>query len=298
MRVRDIGKIRDGLWFLGRREACVYLLEGRNGSMLINGGMTFVVPDMLEQFRTFNIDESKINRFLILHSHFDHCGVVPFFKRRHPEMVIFASQRAWDVYRKPSVIASINESNRYAAKSYGFEHVYKDYDLDWYPGITGVTVSDGESIDLGDVSVRVLETPGHAPCCLSAYVEVSHTLFPSEAAGIPYKDRILPYGTSNFVQFQKSLHKLKDLRVDCLCSDHWGYLTGDEARGFITSTIKEAERRRILMHEAYQRTGNLDDAARELAALFEEENLTNMLPAHLFEKSFRNMVKCVVGLKS
>jgi glyoxylase-like metal-dependent hydrolase (beta-lactamase superfamily II) len=213
-------------------------------------------------------------------------------------MAIYASRRAWEVLQKPDVLESINGSNRYAANACGFTRAYAEHDLDWRPGITGETVGDGDCIDLGDVKVQILETPGHAPCCLSAYVPAKGVLFPSEAAGIPFKDKILPYGTSNFVHFESSLLKLKDLRADYVCSDHWGYLTGDEARAFIANTISETQRRRALMHEAYRRAGSVDDAARELARHFKDENLTNMLPAEKFEDSFRNMVKYVVGLKS
>ena len=53
-------------------ESCVYLLEGSRESILINGGMSFIFHDIVRQFDEFNIDESKITKILILHSHFDH----------------------------------------------------------------------------------------------------------------------------------------------------------------------------------------------------------------------------------
>lgn len=297
MRIRKPGRIHDRLWLLGRAEACVYLLEGTEGSILINGGLSFIVPDLIEQFREFDIDESKINRYLLLHSHFDHCGAVPFFKRRDPEMVVYASQRALDLFQRPKVIEAINASSHYAIKSHGLEWLKSEYELDWWTGISGEAVGDGDSIDLGGVQLRILETPGHSPCSISAYVPQLHALFPSEAAGIPYAEKILPYGTSNFIQFQNSLEKLKDLPVELICSDHWGYVTGDEARNFIVASIEEAERRRGLMQETYARTGSVDESARELATRFRDENVMNILPPELFIDSFRYMIKNVVGLK-
>ncbi|RLC31132.1 MAG: hypothetical protein DRH32_04710, partial [Deltaproteobacteria bacterium] len=74
------GKITERILFLGRREACVYLLKGRGEYALIGGGMAYIVPEILDQLRIHDINEEKIRRIIILHSHFDHCGIVEFFK--------------------------------------------------------------------------------------------------------------------------------------------------------------------------------------------------------------------------
>lgn len=70
MRIRKPGKVRERLWFLGRCESGVYLLEGKDGFMIISGGMSYIVPDILEQFEEFCIEEKEIKKLLILHSHF------------------------------------------------------------------------------------------------------------------------------------------------------------------------------------------------------------------------------------
>jgi hypothetical protein len=38
MRIREPGKIAEGLYLFGLEESCIYLLEGRNESIIINGG--------------------------------------------------------------------------------------------------------------------------------------------------------------------------------------------------------------------------------------------------------------------
>ncbi len=86
MRIRHPGKVCERLWYLGREESGVYLLEGRDGFLVINGGLSYIVPDVLKQMEDVGIDEGRITKLLILHSHFDHVGIVPFLKRRHPTM--------------------------------------------------------------------------------------------------------------------------------------------------------------------------------------------------------------------
>ncbi len=80
MRIREPGKVCERIWFLGREESGVYLLEGENGSMMVSGGLSYILPEVLEQFERFGIDENRIQKILILHSHFDHVGIIPFFK--------------------------------------------------------------------------------------------------------------------------------------------------------------------------------------------------------------------------
>ena len=74
--------------------------------------MAYVAPDVLEQVEAFGIDEQKIRRIVILHSHFDHCGMVPFLKRRWPWVTVTGSQKSQDLLRKPKVIDSIEMLNQ------------------------------------------------------------------------------------------------------------------------------------------------------------------------------------------
>ena len=61
MRVRKPGRVGDHIWFLGREESGVYLLEGEDGAMVISGGMSYIVPEILQQFDEFRIGQGFIN---------------------------------------------------------------------------------------------------------------------------------------------------------------------------------------------------------------------------------------------
>ena len=60
MRCDTPGKICDGLWFLGRPESAVYLVEGRDESMIISGGLSYIVPSLVEQLHAFGLREDAI----------------------------------------------------------------------------------------------------------------------------------------------------------------------------------------------------------------------------------------------
>ncbi len=186
MRIRKPGKINDHLWFLGRKESCVYLLRGSRDSMLINGGMSYIVPDLLRQFDEFDIDESRITRLLILHSHFDHVGIIPFLKRRNNKLAVYGSARAWEILRMPKAIKTINAFNHEVSMQVGREAAYEAQDLEWREVINGNTISEGDTFDMGNLTGQVYETPGHSSCSISLYVPELKALFPSDGACIPY----------------------------------------------------------------------------------------------------------------
>jgi len=295
MRVREWGKVCHQVWRLGDAECCVYLIQGSKTTLMVNGGLAVLVPQVLDQLRQLGRTPGDIDAYLIMHSHFDHNGCVPYFKRRNPAMTVYASRRAAEVLQKPAVIESVNRQAHFAIDAHGLADIRGQYELDWWPGMPIEELSEGDSIDLGDLHVEILETPGHAPCCISAYIPELKMLFPSDSAAIPLKDKFLPYGTSDFVQFQASLQKLEHLPVEYLCSDHYAWISGDEARDYIGATIVEAERRRRLMLEAYERCGTVDAAAEALATQFQDESVGDMMPWTVFVDSFRAMLRVVVA---
>jgi glyoxylase-like metal-dependent hydrolase (beta-lactamase superfamily II) len=267
------------------------LLEGKNESMIISGGMSYILPDVLQQIRDFGIKEDRIGRLLILHAHFDHVGIVPFLKRRHPELQVYGSSRAWEILSMPKAIHTINAFSDMVTARMGRVNDCSGLDLQWREDVNGASVSDGDQMEIDDFEVQILETPGHSSCSISAYVPKIKALFASDGGGIPYRDTIITPGNSNFTLFQQSLETLKDLDVEYLCADHYGYIAGEEAGDFIGQTIQMAKQNRSLMEEAYLRTGDVERAAHELVTSFYESYPDYVLSKEIFQGIYGQMVR-------
>jgi glyoxylase-like metal-dependent hydrolase (beta-lactamase superfamily II) len=291
VRIREAGRVCDNLWYLGKEVSGVYLLEGQHESMIVSGGMSFIVPDLLRQIEAFGIDETRIRKLLILHSHFDHVGIVPFVKRRYPELEIYASARAWQILEMPKAINTINAYSDLNNEELGFKDVMSAYDTKWRDDVSGITVAEGDTIDLGNMAVHILETPGHSSCSISAYVPDIKALFPSDGGGIPYNNETIPSGNSNYTRFQESLEKLKNLDVDFLCADHFGYIKGDGAGTFIRETIDAAKKFRTLMERVYGRIGDVEGTVQRLIAVAGAERPNYFLSQEILTGVYRQMVK-------
>jgi glyoxylase-like metal-dependent hydrolase (beta-lactamase superfamily II) len=218
-------------------------------------------------------------------------GIVPFFKRRHPEIEVYASERGWEILQMDKATLTINEFGRNVARRMGKEDVYSSYDLDWRNDVSGLTVREGDRIALGGLEVSVLEIPGHSSCCIAAYVPEWKALFPTDGGGIPFDNTIVSSGNSNYTQYQQSLEKLKDLEVNYYCADHYGYITGKEAREFISKSIRMAKENRARIEEIYRSTRDIDAAAQELTSSFYKENPGYFLSPEIFLDVHRQMVR-------
>ena len=252
--------------YLGRQEMNVYLLKGKE-YMFIEGGMSYIIPDLLRQFQERRIDISRITRLLVLHSHFDHCGIAPFFQRKIPGLRIIGSRRSQELYGKEKVINFIRDRNREMIQRLNMEKEADELGLYFDRMAIDEAVGEGDSIDLGEgVEVRIIEMPGHSSCSIAAYVPSLKALFPSDAGGIPGEgEEIFASGNEDFILYQKSLEKLRPLEVEVVCLARNGAFTGPEARAYLARSIKAAEEMRLETLRQFQGVEDFEERLTRLA---------------------------------
>ena len=105
------GKVTDTITMLGKQESCVYLADGGDACAILGGGLSAIIPDIEAQLASMAMDPQRIKYLAILHSHFDHCGIVPYFKDKWPWVEVVASERAQTILAKPKALASIEAFN-------------------------------------------------------------------------------------------------------------------------------------------------------------------------------------------
>lgn len=275
------GYVTERILLLGSRQSCVYLLKGENEYALLGGGMVIIVPEVLAQLEAFRIDAARIRRLFILHSHFDHCGIVPFFKKRWPQAAVTASARAKELLATPKVVASIAALNRMLIESAGLEEAAVKLELD-FPGIAVESVvADGDVVSCGGLSLRIIAVPGHSSCSVAVYVEQEEALFASDAGGIPTGDWIFPAANSNFDLYQESLRKMAAYDIDVYLAEHNGALTGPEARHFLQRSMAFAAETRNLLEASYARTGDAAQSSAEITEFLMSKFSADLLPKEI-----------------
>jgi len=297
MIIEKPGFVTDRILFLGRKESCVYLLKGVKEFALLGGGLAYIIPDIIKQLKNFNIEEKKIKRIIILHSHFDHCGIVSFFKRRWPWVSITASTRAKELLNKPEVVESISYLNQLlstekelAKQDMGVGTKFDRINID-------DVVKDGDILNCDDLSMEVMEVPGHSSCSIAIYVPQEKAIFASDAGGIPFGDKIFIAAGSNFDKYQESLKKMARYEIEVYLAEHFGARTGIDGRHFLQDSMDAAIETRGILEASYAKTKDIKKSTMEITDTVMEWMPEGFMPKEIISMVIGQMVRFIAGLK-
>ena len=279
------GKVTDRILLIGRKESCVYILKGEEEYALLGGGTAYIVPEVVEQLKEFAIAEQKIKRIVILHSHFDHCGIVPFFKKRWPWAKVTASSRAKDLLSDPKVIENIDYLNKALIAEHGREKEGEDLGLEFSGIDVEEVVKGGDILSCGDLSMEVIDVPGHSSCSVAVYVSGERAMFGSDAGGVPLGDQVFTSANSNFDKYQESLEKMAGYENEVYLAEHFGARTGDDGRGYLEKAMEAAIKTRGILEASYARTRDVKKSTEEVT-----DRLMTMLPDGFMPRDIIAMV--------
>ena len=291
MIIQEPGRVTERITLLGRKESCIYLLDGGSEYAMLGGGMTYVIPDVLSQLANLDIDARKISRIIILHAHIDHVGIVSFFKRRWPWLTITASQRAREILLKPKMAKAILDFNTLLLSQAHMAERASEFGLDLENIEVDEVVKEGDIITCGDRTLEIIETPGHSSCSIAVYIREEKALMASDAGGIPFGDQIFTGANSNFDQYQASLEKMARYPALVHMAEHYGAFTNEDARQFLPRSIASAKTTRTLIEESLKRTGDVDQTVAEIAQMLAQEAKGYFLPMEVMTMVLGQMTR-------
>jgi glyoxylase-like metal-dependent hydrolase (beta-lactamase superfamily II) len=292
MRITKAGWITDRIVLLGREESNVYLLKGDEHT-IVGGGMISIVPDILEQLIAFGIEESRITRLLILHTHFDHCGIAPFFARRWPQLKVVASARGKELLSNPKVVESISFLSQSLISERDMEAKAKELDLTFHGAEVHETVKGGDVVNWGGIELEIIDAPGHSSDSIGAYMPADKALFASDAGGIPFGDHVFAAGNSNFTKYQETLERFNEYDVEVHLAEHYGAFTGEDAKGYMPRSIEAARETRELLETSYRRTRDVEESTWELTDLIMENAPDYFLPKEVMAMVIGQMMRYI-----
>jgi metallo-beta-lactamase class B len=148
-------KIFDNMYFLGENLLSVYALDTSDGIILFDAmdNQEEIDASVIAGLRKLGLDPARIKVVIISHEHGDHFGGGRYLQDKYG-VKIYASTIAWD---------AIDRSQARTPERPGPVKL---------PIKRGVSVNDGDTITLGDETIRVFLTPGHTAGTVSMLVPV------------------------------------------------------------------------------------------------------------------------------
>jgi metallo-beta-lactamase class B len=141
-------RIFDNLYYLGFNDVGAWALTTSQGIILIDSLNT---PEEAEKILIPGLEKAGLNpkdiRYVIIgHGHFDHFGGTPYLQRVYKPRVLM-SGADWDF-----ITASPQRNRELPARD--------------------ISITDGQTLTLGDTTLTMLHTPGHTPGSIAILMPV------------------------------------------------------------------------------------------------------------------------------
>jgi metallo-beta-lactamase class B len=150
-------KIVGPIHYVGTKDLAAYLITTPAGHILLDGAVPSMAGEIEKSIRALGFKPEDIEILLTSQAHFDHVGTLAHFKKLSGASVRIMQgdeRLVADGGRSDYLLGSRPEAH--------FEPVPVD-----------VVLKDGDTITLGDVSMKALRTPGHTPGCATYTMTVA-----------------------------------------------------------------------------------------------------------------------------
>ncbi|MDH3882221.1 MAG: hypothetical protein OES64_11760, partial [Desulfobacteraceae bacterium] len=216
---------------------------------------------------------------------------------RWPWVSITASARAKELLDKPEVMESISSLNQKILTELGLEQQDKDIGIEFDRINIDDVVKEGDILSCDDLSMNVMEVPGHSSCSIAIFVPQEKAMFASDAGGIPIGDRIFTAANSNFDKYQESLQKMARHEIEIYLTEHFGARTGSDGRHFLQKSMDAAMETRSILEASYAKTKDIKKSTKEITDTVMEWVPEGFMPKEIITMVIGQMIRFVAGLK-
>jgi len=197
-------------YYVGVAGLASVLIVTKEGLILLDGDLPQSVPLIEDNIKALGHDVREVKLILVSHEHFDHVGGIAALKRDSGARVLAGAEAAMALGQGHPTEAD---------PQYAKDDKYP------YPKVAGVeTVTDGQTITLGEVTVTAHRTPGHTPGGTSWSWRSCEK---GKCLDVVYADSLTAISTASFYRFapvaetfRASIAKVGALPCDILVTTH------------------------------------------------------------------------------
>jgi metallo-beta-lactamase class B len=138
-------RVFDNLYYIGTKTESTWALTTSAGIILLNTNFDWVMPELLDELKTFNLNPADIKYVVVLRSHSDQAWGINAVKKVAPAARVIMAEGEWDLLAKDNTPAYLKPT--------------KD-----------LVAIDGYKVTLGDTTVTLYSTPTSTPTNMSAVI--------------------------------------------------------------------------------------------------------------------------------
>ena len=211
--VHLVGSGRLGFELSNDFDCHVFLLDGGSEAALIDSGVGLDTELILENIRATGL-ANKITKIILTHAHADHMGGAGQLRAALDAQVIAPAEAANWIRSADEAAVSLELAKR--AGYYPEDYRLQGSQVD-------VEVREGDTLRVGALELRVLETPGHCRghCSYIAQTETRKILFGGDLVFFNGAVILQNIPDCSIQDYATSVEKLDDAHINALLSGHW-----------------------------------------------------------------------------
>ncbi|MHB8779919.1 MAG: MBL fold metallo-hydrolase [Candidatus Geothermincolia bacterium] len=218
--------VGEGTWlidsFMAGTEGfmAVYAVKGSDGTALVDTGVSDSAESVLAGLRLLELDTADIRYIVLTHLHLDHVGGAGYLLPHMPNATVVVDETAMGHLAAPErLLAGARKSLGKFAAIYG--------DLTPIPEERMLPAAEGLELDLGERSLTLKRSPGHARTHYCAVESREGCLFPGDAMGVflpegPWVCPTTPPPDFDLAVMTATLERLRDLDAPTTYFPHFG----------------------------------------------------------------------------
>ena len=248
MKQQAKGQIHERITAIPNAWYPTYVIRGEKKNLMIDAGVNLLGPRYLTSIKDIFGNIDQLHYLFLTHSHYDHVGSAHYLKQHIPNLRIGAHTRVAGLLQKPSVLEMMNRLSANHVELLKYNTAGEDLTL--HPFAIDLHLKQGDEFDLGGLTCRVYETPGHTKDSLAFYFPEIKTLFPSEACGVLQGATGSDMQVEFLASYQDYIDSLKlmiSLKPEMVCLGHGWVLTHEDAEDFFKRSLSETFRYRELI---------------------------------------------------
>ena len=211
---------------VGSYENPIYLIGNAKNWTIIEGGISAQYIEVNQKLVSIVGDLNYIKHWIILHAHYDHCGLVSYLYSSLSEVKIFAGKIAISKLNKDKVIHVIENLNNEVITLKKKEGFFNKIPKTSLKNIHINELKEKQTLSCGnELSFTVIPTPGHSECSISLYENFSGRLFVSDALGEFFSpNEWFPLAFDNISNYLKSISLLSETNPKNIALGHSEYI--------------------------------------------------------------------------
>lgn len=203
------------------RLIAVYVIQTTDGLVLIDTGPGSTLPRLEAGLRELGLNPAEIRHLVLTHIHLDHAGASGSLLESHPEARLYVHEVGAPHMIDPGRLISS------ASRIYGalMDPLWGDFLP--CPEERVVALSGGDTIQIADLRLDVVYTPGHASHHVSFHEPERNVVFTGDVAGVKVPPSRLvwpptPPPDIDVAAWHESVALLRELDPDQLYIAHFG----------------------------------------------------------------------------